>query len=60
MTKKSGEIRTHRRQYRKPQLEQVKLVLEEAVLQTCKTRTSFGPTSTTCSVGNCNKTTQKS
>ena len=59
MTKKSGEIRTHRRQYRKPQLEQVKLVLEEAVLQTCKTRTSAGP-SMTCSVGTCNKTTQKS
>jgi hypothetical protein len=57
MTKKSDE-RTHRRQYRKPQLEQVKLVLEEAVLLTCKT-VDAGPTGA-CKVGYCDKTPQAS
>ncbi len=57
MTKKSDE-RTHRRQYRKPQLEQVKLVLEEAVLQTCKTNQA-GPLNT-CKLSDCNKTPQAS
>ena len=38
-----------RRPYRKPQLEQVQLVAEEAVLAGCKTRTSGnGPEKTPC------------
>ena len=32
-----------RRPYSKPQLEQVQLVVEEAVLQGCKTSASLGP-----------------
>jgi hypothetical protein len=31
-----------RRPYHKPQLEQVQLIAEEAVLQGCKTRTGIG------------------
>jgi hypothetical protein len=42
MTKKSDE-RTHRRQYRKPKLEQVQLVAGEVVLAACKGVNFAGP-----------------
>jgi len=38
-----GEIKLNRRSYRKPQMEQVQLTLEEAVLTTCKSGGSGGP-----------------
>ena len=37
------ETEATRRPYHKPQLEQVQLVAEEAVLLGCKTRSSGGP-----------------
>lgn len=42
MNKDKEQLKNKRRLYIKPQLEQVQLVLEEAVLQTCKTSTQ-GP-----------------
>jgi hypothetical protein len=40
-----------RRRYRKPKLEQVNLVLEEAVLVTCKRGGIAGPSANNCSPG---------
>jgi hypothetical protein len=37
------ETKTIKRPYRKPRLEQVRLVVEEAVLMSCKSATSTGP-----------------
>ena len=54
--KKKEEGITNRRQYRKPQLEQVSLVVEEAVLTTCKTVISGAGDQTGCKVSNCGKT----
>jgi hypothetical protein len=42
MSQKNNTGKTNRRTYRKPQLEQVQLVVEEAVLEACKVRDS-GP-----------------
>jgi hypothetical protein len=47
MTEKR-ETTTNRRPYRKPQLEQVQLVAEEAVLAGCKTRATGGSGFTPC------------
>ena len=47
MTEKS-KARTTRRPYQPPQLEQVELVAEEAVLQACKTPQIFGPNRDPC------------
>ena len=47
---KRMETKTTRQPYRKPQLEQVQLVAEEAVLTNCKTAAAGGPTSPTYSV----------
>jgi len=41
--KQKTDTRTNKRPYRKPQLEQVRLVLEEAVLQGCKVAGGTGP-----------------
>ena len=44
MNSKVKETKTTRRPYRKPQLEKVRLVAEEAVLTNCKTNsTTVGP-----------------
>jgi hypothetical protein len=37
------ETKAFKRPYRKPRLEQVRLVAEEAVLMSCKSTTSTGP-----------------
>lgn len=42
MTGKKSADKTKRRMYRKPQLEEVQLVVEEAVLEACKVK-SGGP-----------------
>jgi len=42
MTKKEKETNNTRQPYRKPQLEEVKLVAEEAVLTACKNASSAG------------------
>jgi hypothetical protein len=47
MTEKSEGTRP-RRPYRKPQLEQVQLVAEEAVLVGCKTKRATGPDAGPC------------
>ena len=47
MIEKHGGMRT-RRPYRKPQLEEVQLVAEEAVLAGCKTRATGGSGFTPC------------
>jgi hypothetical protein len=47
MTEKKGRVAS-RRPYRKPQLEQVKLVAEEAVLVGCKTKKATGPDAGPC------------
>jgi len=42
----------NRKQYKKPQVSQVKLEIEEAVLQACKASAeALGKTSRTCSFG---------
>ena len=41
--KKIMEKKTTRQPYRKPQLEQVQLIAEEAVLSNCKTATTVNP-----------------
>jgi hypothetical protein len=49
MTKKEKAEGTDRQPYRKPLLEQVQLVTEEAVLQSCKSPGSGpGPTTQNC------------
>ena len=50
MTGKKSTGKTKRRTYRKPQLEQVQLVVEETVLTACKVKAS-GPTLTGCKGG---------
>lgn len=52
MTKKT-ETKRARRSYRKPQLEQVRLVAEEAVLTNCKAVSGGSPNKATgqCNVG---------
>jgi len=41
--KEKTEVKTTRRPYRKPQVEEVRLVAEEAVLTGCKSLLSSGP-----------------
>jgi len=48
MTEKT---KTTRRPYQPPQLEQVQLVVEEAVLQMCKVPRKGGPGPDTCVMG---------
>ena len=43
MTKSKGEMKERRKPYRKPQVEQVELVPEEAVLGGCKNPNVAGP-----------------
>jgi len=49
MTKKN--VGMTRRPYRKPQLEQVRLVIDEAVLETCKIGGQAGPNANNCAPG---------
>jgi hypothetical protein len=49
MSKKG--IRKSRRNYCKPRLEEIKLVLEEAVLTTCKRGGQAGPSANNCAPG---------
>jgi hypothetical protein len=48
MTKKEKDKGTDRQPYRKPQLEQVSLAVEEAVLTACKNVTVGGKNSPDC------------
>jgi hypothetical protein len=48
------EAKTTRRPYSKPQLEQVRLVAEEAVLLNCKSSQGSGPAGSP-PIGRCNK-----
>ena len=51
--KKQGE-RVQKKPYTKPEVKQVPLRPEEAVLGFCKNATTYGPTDTDCKpVGNC-------
>lgn len=51
MTKKERTSTTTRRPYEKPQLQEVRLVPEEAVLQTCKRGGQTGPGAKNCDKG---------
>ena len=42
MTNKENEVKSKRHPYRKPELEQVRLLADEAVLTACKNPTSPG------------------
>ena len=44
MSTEEEKIQTARQPYHKPQLEEVKLIAEEAVLGNCKTTGTAGPT----------------
>jgi hypothetical protein len=46
MTRKENEIKNKRQPYQKPQLEQVRLLVDEAVLTACKNPTSPGKNET--------------
>lgn len=50
MINKEHGSKYSKKQYKKPQLEQVQLVFEEAVLQTCKTGNATGPGGKSCIV----------
>lgn len=58
MNKNENQLRSKRRLYSKPQLEQIQLVLEEAVLETCKTNEA-GPLEK-CRVATCARTPKAS
>ena len=51
MTEQQATTKTARRPYQPPQLEQVQLVVEEAVLQMCKVPRKGGPGPDTCVMG---------
>jgi hypothetical protein len=55
MSQKNNTGKTTRRMYRKPRIEKVQLVVEEAVLETCKVKASGPVTGCNPKPGVCSK-----
>jgi hypothetical protein len=51
MTRKENEIKNTRQPYRKPQLEQVRLLVDEAILTACKNPATVGKNELGCKPG---------